>query len=118
MVVQRFGHSSVPITSTGKMGGQLIGIVTNRDVDFISAPGMKLSDVMTTQLIVGHQSTTLAEANKILSKSKKGKLPIVNDSNELVALISRNDLVKNKEYPLASKNSNKQLLVGAAVSTR
>ncbi|XP_055388961.1 LOW QUALITY PROTEIN: inosine-5'-monophosphate dehydrogenase-like [Condylostylus longicornis] len=112
------GHSSVPITSTGKMGGKLIGIVTNRDIDFISDRSIKLSSVMTTDLVTGSEPITLAEANSILRESKKGKLPIVNDASELVALISRNDLVKNKEYPLSSKHTNKQLLVGAAISTR
>ncbi len=118
-IKKKFNFSGVPITEEGRMGSKLLGIVTNRDTDFIQDRNIPLREVMTTDLIVGREGCSLEEANQILKESKKGKLPIVNGNYELVALISRNDLKKNRDYPQASKNpDNKQLLVGAAIGTR
>ena len=64
------------ILDTGSLGGKLLGIVTNRDVQFRS-PSTLLSEVMTTDLVTASEHITLLEANEILRDSKKGKLPIV-----------------------------------------
>ncbi|MBN2161242.1 MAG: IMP dehydrogenase [Spirochaetes bacterium] len=114
----RHGFSGIPITETGKLGSLLLGIVTNRDVDFETDRSKKLGDVMTTDLVTAKKGISLNEANQILKNSKKGKLPIVDEKGKLVALMSRKDLLKNREYPLASKDPRKQLMAGAAISTR
>lgn len=74
---------------------------------------------MTTDLVTARQGVTLTEANVLLRSSKKGKLPIVDDQGRLTSLLARSDLLKNQNYPLASKNpQSKQLYAAAAVGTR
>ncbi|KAI9292111.1 inosine-5'-monophosphate dehydrogenase [Neoconidiobolus thromboides FSU 785] len=115
----RYGFCGIPITENGKLNSKLIGLVTGRDIQFIHNSETKVSDVMTKELVVAQEGVTLDEANKILKESKKGKLPIVNKNYELVSLLSRSDLLKNRDFPLASKCKNsKQLLVAAAIGTR
>mmetsp|Transcript_15707 Transcript_15707/g.37097 ORF Transcript_15707/g.37097 Transcript_15707/m.37097 type:complete len:517 (-) Transcript_15707:185-1735(-) len=117
----KYGFSGIPITEDGSTNGKLVGIVTARDVDWVLDSSTKLSQCMThgAELVVGTEAMTLLEADNVLRKSKKGKLPIVNEAGELVSLISRRDLIKHREFPNATKDpKSKQLLVGAALGTR
>lgn len=117
-IKERLGFCGIPITDTGALHGKLLGLVTARDVQFES-PDALLSEVMTTNLTTAPSGTTLAEANEVLRTSKKGKLPLVDGEGRLVALLARSDLLKNQNYPLASKNpETKQLYSAAAVGTR
>ena len=100
------------------MGSKLVGIVTNRDIQF-EDDSASVSSVMVTDLVTASYGTELIEANAILAKSKKGKLPIVDKDGNLVSMISRSDLNKNIHYPLASKlPDSKQLICAAAIGTR
>lgn len=116
-VKEKYGFSGIPITEDGTARTKLVGIVTNRDVDFERDRDIKLGKVMTTELITADVGISLREANDILRTSKKGKLPIVDKQGKLVALICRSDLKKNKEFPQSSKDDQKRLRVGAALST-
>jgi len=117
-IKEKYGFSGIPITEDGKLYSRLVGVVTNRDIDFETDRGRKLGEVMTTDLMTAKKGISLIQANEILKKSKKGKLPIVDEKGCLVAFMCRNDLLKNREYPYASKDDQKQLMVGAAISTK
>eukprot|EP00312_Isochrysidales_sp_CCMP1244_P006307 CAMPEP_0196689596 /NCGR_PEP_ID=MMETSP1090-20130531/18540_1 /TAXON_ID=37098 /ORGANISM="Isochrysis sp, Strain CCMP1244" /LENGTH=509 /DNA_ID=CAMNT_0042028609 /DNA_START=51 /DNA_END=1580 /DNA_ORIENTATION=+ len=117
-IKHKHGFSGVPITDSGKLGGKLLGFVATRDHDFVKDRSTVVEEVMTQQLVTAPEGCSLEQANKILTDSKKGKLPVVNKSGELVALISRRDLRKNRDYPHASKGASKRLLVGASIHTR
>lgn len=96
-------------------------MITNRDIQFVQDGNTILKDVMTprSELVTAMKGVSLEDANSILQKCKKGKLPIVDSNDNLTALVSRSDLMKNHNFPLASKvTSSKQLLCGAAIGTR
>ena len=94
-------------------------MITTRDIQFHPALEEPVTTVMSTDLVTAPSGTTLSEANAVLSKSKKGKLPIVDANGQLVSLLSRSDLMKNLHYPLASKlPHSKQLICAAAIGTR
>lgn len=116
-IKKNFGFSGIPITEDGTLHSKLVGIVANRDIDFEKDRSRPLHEVMTTDLVTAQKGVTLSEANTILRKSKKGKLPIIDKQGRLVSLLSRTDLHKNREYPISSKDAHKSLRVGAAVST-
>ncbi len=94
-------------------------MITTRDIQFHPQTDDPVTAVMSTDLVTAPSGTTLTEANAVLSKSKKGKLPIVDESGNLISLLSRSDLMKNLHYPLASKfPHSKQLICAAAIGTR
>ncbi|CAK9303702.1 unnamed protein product [Gordionus sp. m RMFG-2023] len=117
------GFTGIPVTANGTLGSKLLGIITSRDVDFMPEDmrnNTPLEKIMTKleDLITAPDNISLSEANALLNRSKKGKLPIIDNQGNLVSLIARTDLIKRRNYPLASVDSKKQLLVGAAVGTR
>ncbi len=98
---------------------KLIGMVTNRDIQFHPSLDDPVTAVMSTDLVTAPSGTTLTEANDVLRRSKKGKLPIVDENGNLISLLSRSDLMKNLHFPLASKlPDSKQLICAAAIGTR
>ncbi len=95
---------------------KLIGILTNRDLRFEVDYGQSVLDLMTTKnLVTAPAGTTLEQAKQILQKHKIEKLPVVDDNNILVGLITYKDIMKVQDYPHSCKDSFGRLVVGAAV---
>ena len=111
-LMAKFRISGVPITE----GRKLVGIITNRDLKFEQNFDQKIREVMTSEnLVTAKAGITLEEAKQILAKSKKEKLPIVDDDYNLVGLITIKDIEKTIKYPLAAKDDQGRLLCGAGV---
>ena len=96
--------------------GRLVGIVTNRDLRFQEHLNQKVDDVMTSEnLIVTHQQTDLEQAAKILMRHRIEKLPVVDENNKLIGLITYKDITKAKDKPMACKDDKGRLRVAAGV---
>jgi len=120
------GFAGIPITENGQMASKLLGLVTSRDLDSAADPTTMLQNVMipvepTTKdgkaLVVAKEPVNLQQARDRLKHAKKGKLPIVDEDMKLVALVTRADVVKAREYPDLTFDKNGQLVVGASVSS-
>ena len=109
----KYKISGVPIVDDN---GRLIGIITNRDMRFLTSHDMRIDEVMTrTNLITAPEGTTLEQAQEILRKCKVEKLPIVDKDFRLRGLITIKDIEKATKYPNAAKDEAGRLLCGAAI---
>ena len=109
----KYRISGVPIVDKS---GKLVGIITNRDMRFLSDFNQKIGDVMTKDnLITAPVGTTMEEAQAILRKHKIEKLPIVDEEGYLKGLITIKDIEKAVQYPNSARDSRGRLLCGAAI---
>jgi IMP dehydrogenase len=105
--------SGVPVVDKNML---LVGILTNRDMRFVKDFSQKACDVMTKMpLITANKGITLEEAAEIMHQHKIEKLPIIDDTNKLVGLVTIKDINKKLEYPNAAKDKFGRLIVGAAI---
>jgi IMP dehydrogenase len=94
---------------------ELVGIVTNRDLRFERNLNKPVSEVMTSEVITTNEFADFEKAADILQKYKIEKLPVVNENNKLVGLITYRDIIKIKERPNACKDDMGRLRVAAAI---
>jgi IMP dehydrogenase len=111
-IMKNFRISGIPITEKGK----LVGILTNRDLRFITDFEQPVRNLMTREnLITVPVGTTLEKAKKLLQKYRIEKLPIVDRDRNLKGLITIKDIQKAIEFPNSALDEKKQLVVAAAV---
>jgi len=111
-VMRRFHISGLPVTQNG----QLVGILTHRDLRFEKRLDRAVSEVMTKDnLVTARPGVSLEQAKEILHANRIEKLLVVDDHNRLCGLITVKDIQKTIEYPLACKDDRGRLRVGGAV---
>ena len=115
-IMAEYRISGVPVVDENKI---LLGIITNRDLRFETNTNTLVKNLMSkSPLITAPKGCTLDEAEKIFSKNKVEKLPLVDEKGHLEGLITIKDLKKRKEYPNSNKDSYGRLRVGAAVGVK
>lgn len=112
-VMSEYHIGGIPVVDDER---KLVGIVTNRDLRFETDLNKTIDSVMTSEnLIVTHQQTDLERAAKILMEHKIEKLPVVDDENRLLGLITYKDITKAADKPMACKDAQGRLRVAAGV---
>jgi len=111
-IMEKYRISGVPVVKKGN----LVGIITNRDLRFEASLDKKVGDVMTKDnLATVPVGTTLEESKTVLHERRIEKLLVVDDAGKLRGLITIKDIEKIKKYPDACKDQHGRLRVGAAV---
>ena len=109
----KYKISGVPIVDDE---GRLVGIITNRDMRFLTDFNTRIADVMTKDnLVTAPVGTTLQEAQEILRAHKIEKLPLVDQNGVLKGLITIKDIEKSVQYPNSARDERGRLLCGAAI---
>mmetsp|Transcript_1890 Transcript_1890/g.4819 ORF Transcript_1890/g.4819 Transcript_1890/m.4819 type:complete len:459 (+) Transcript_1890:70-1446(+) len=113
------GCTAVPITDNRRIGGKLMGLVTARDVEgIVDRKATRLGTIMVPvkDLVVAQEPIAYRDAQTKMLREKVGKLPILNKDRELVALICRGDIRRQRDEPRAARDANRQLIVGASIA--
>ncbi len=120
-LLEKTGHSTMPVTEGAKPHGKLLGIVTDRDYR-LTRMGLdtKVVDVMTPldQLVTAPADTSLKLANDIIWDHKLNSLPLIDDDGNLTYMVFRKDYDQHKSNPLEMLDQDKRYMVGAGINSR
>jgi len=112
-LMKEYKIGGIPVVDENQI---LKGIVTNRDLRFEKKLSRPILEVMTSNnIITAEENTSLTQAEEILQKNKIEKLPVVDNNNKLIGLITFRDIIKVKEHPNSCKDKFGRLRVAAAV---
>lgn len=113
-IFQKTGYKKIPVVDDKQI---LVGLITELDYLMPIDKGKKVGKVMTPlkDLITAKKGVSLEEANEIIRERKLAVLCVIDKDLKLDSIVTRRDLIKNKEYPQANKDKNKRLYVGAAI---
>ena len=111
--MEEYNVSGLPIVDEER---HLVGIITSRDLKYLTLDDTKVEDVMTKEnLVTAKKGIEIAEAKKILWENRIEKLPILDENGKLVGLITSRDIDNTRIYPNACKDAQGRLRCGAAV---
>jgi IMP dehydrogenase len=110
-LMRQYNISGIPVVQ----GRKLVGIVTSRDVRFVTDLGQKVEAVMTRKLVTGREGISQADAQQLLHEHRIEKLLIVDEQFELRGLITIKDMEKRRTRPNAAKDAKGRLLCAAAI---
>ena len=115
-LMKHHGISGVPVTLDS---GKIVGILTNRDVRFADNPAQPVKELMTSENLIKitGDEVSKAEAKKLLHKYRIEKLIVVDNEDRCIGLVTVKDIEKSETFPLASKDDQGRLRVGAAIGT-
>lgn len=120
-MVEKTGHSTMPVTDDGTSNGKLLGLVTSRDYRISRMDGTETADTFMTpreKLVTGKITDDLSDCNDIIWEHKLNTLPIVDDNDHLAYLVFRKDYDSHKDNPDELLDEEKRFMVGAGIGTR
>lgn len=110
-LMQEHGISGLPVVQNGRA----VGILTHRDIRFVTDLSKPVRTLMTEQLITAHENVTHDEAKRLMHQNRIEKLIVLSDDGDLKGLLTIKDIEKREQHPNAAKDTHERLLVAAAV---